>query len=147
MFATYGDPNQAGKARRDEPSGRARGRQIAQRVRLVTVPVRDTEPIGTALMSSLAIAHNPRSPMNMGSAVSHATGAGITGRDPHRTPPLQNWLNLHGPVGKPNGVNVGMQGGPGAQPAFPSTGTTAAPSLTSTLAGMSLPQVLRNPSI
>lgn len=147
-FPVYGHPQQAGKARRDTPAGPVRGRVIAQRVRAVMVPVRDCEPIGTALMASLGLAHHTMSPMSSISGMSsHATGAGITGRDSRRTPPLQDWRAAHGPMANPRGRKTGAQAGPGDQPAYPSTGTSSAPSLTNSLAGMGLPQVLRTPAV
>lgn len=147
-FAVYGNPNKAGKARRDTPAGPVRGRVIAQRVRAVVVPVRDSEPIGTALMASLGLSSHTMSPMsNNHGSVSQATGAGITGRDSRRTGPLQDWRAMHGPVARPSRRNVGAQAGPSSQPAYPSTGTSATPSLTNSLAGMGLPQVLRTPVV
>ena len=145
----WGQPNKAGGGSRDTPAGPVRGRTIAQRVRLVSMPVRDAEPIGTALMASLAIASATGSPMSNGNGggVTQSIGAGITGRDSRRTGALQDWRGLHRPVAVPRTSNLGAQGGPSSQPAYPSTGTTGGPSLSNALAGMGLPQVLRTPGV
>lgn len=134
---------------RDTPSGPARGRTIAQRITQVLVPVQATEPVGTAMMASLAIAYDTRSPManGNGGGVTQNIGAGITGRDARRTGALQSWLGLHAPVARPIKASVGIQAGPSSQPAFPSTGTTSPPGLYNALAGMSLPQALSTPQV
>lgn len=134
---------------RDTPSGPARGRTIVQRVVQALVPVRDSEPIGTAMMASLAIAYDTRSPManGNGGGVTQNIGAGITGRDARRTPPLQSWLALHAPVYRPIKASVGIQAGPSSQPAFPSTGSASPPGLYNALAGMGLPQALSTPQV
>ena len=144
-MAIFGQTNKVNGARRDTPSGKPRGRTIAQRVRAVMVPVRDAEPIGTAMMGSLAIASNTHSPMsNNNGQVSQNTGAGIVGRDARHTDALQGW---QGAGARKNIVQatVGIQGGQSSQPAFPSTGTNAAPSIQNSLALMGLPQILRTP--
>jgi len=150
-MALMGHPGEAGKARRDTPSGPVRGRTIAQRIRAVAVPVRDAEPIGTALMASLGILYPTWSPGSSGGGpgggrVTQSTGAGIVGRDPRRTGALQDF---HGAGARRNLLQgtVGIQGGPSSMPAYPSTGSNTAPSLQNSLAGMSLPQVLTNPAV
>jgi len=147
--AIYGQPNKAGKSRRDTPSDRPRGRTIAQRVGLVAIPVRDAEPIGTALMASLGIASATGSPMSSGSGFSsQATGAGITGRDARRTGALQTWQGAGAPVGRDGRrAVIGVQGGPGDAPAYPSTGNNVTPSISDSLGMMSLPGVLRTPAV
>jgi hypothetical protein len=144
-YSAYGSPRHPA---RDTPSGAAGGRTIRQRVRETLVVVRDAEPVGTAMMASLGIASDTRSPMsNNNGGVSMNIGAGITGRDARRTGALQNWLGLHRPVNNPRTSNVNIQAGPSSQPAYPSTGSNAVPGLQSMLAGMSLPQVLTNPAV
>lgn len=123
-------------------------RTIRPRVRYESVPVQDAEPIGTAMMSSLAMSSNTRSPMSTGGAqASLNIGAGIVGRDARRTGALQDMRGLHRPVAMPATSALGAQSGPSQQPAFPSTGTTAPPSIYNALAGMGLPQVLSNPGV
>lgn len=125
-----------------------RGRLIRPSVAHVVVPVQAAEPIGTAMMASLGLASATGSPMSDGGArASFATGAGIVGRDARRTGALQDWRGLHGPVATPASSALGAQSGPSQQPAFPSTGTTAAPSIHNALAGMGLPQVLTVPDV
>jgi hypothetical protein len=141
MAATYGSRRHPS---RDPVTTPARGRVIRTPVTMATVPVHATERIGTAMMASLGIAINTRSPMSNGNGgvVSMNTGAGIVGRDARRTGALQDWRGLHAPVARPRSVKVGAQGGPGSQPAYPSTGTTGVPSIYSSLALMGLPQAL-----
>ena len=149
-MATYGETSKANGGRRDTPSGKARGRTISQRIRAVMVPVRDAEPIGTAMMSSLGISANTSSPMSRGSGkggqVTLSTGAGIVGRDARRTDALQGWQGAGAPHNLLQG-NQGIQGGPSSQPAYPSTGSDTAPSIQNSLALMGLPQVLTNPAV
>lgn len=124
------------------------GRVIRPRTRYESVPIQSPEPIGTAMMASLGLAAYTQSPMaDGGHQATYATGAGITGRDPRRTGPLQDWHGLAGPVSAPISSALGAQAGPSQQPAFPSTGSTAAPSIYTSLAGMGLPQVLSNPGV
>lgn len=150
-MATYGQPNKAGKARRDTPSDKPRGRTIAQRIGLVSVPVRESEPIGTALMASLGIAYLTGSPMSDGGGCGFSaqnTGAGITGRDSRRTGALQTWQSAGAPVGRDGRrATIGVQGGPGDAAAYPSTGNNSTPSITNSLGLMGLPDVLRNPAV
>lgn len=142
----FGQPGKAGKARRNA-EGSVRGRTIATGVRAVPAVVRDAEPIGTALMASLGLAYLTQSPMSRGGGhVSQATGAGITGREPDRTGALQEWRGAGAPVATDSRRSaLGAQGGPSSQPAFPSTGSTAAPSLVNPLSGMDIPYALRTP--
>ena len=128
-----------------------RGRTVGPRVTLATVPLQGAEPIGVALMQSLGIAYPTNSPMSRGGGgggqVTHATGAGIVGRDGRRTGALQDWRGLHGPVARPAKYVLNAQGGPSSQPAYPSTGSNTAPGIYNALAGMGLPQVLSSPGI
>lgn len=149
-MATMGQPGKAGKTRRDTPTGPARGRVIAQALRLVGVPVRDSEPIGTALMRSLAVAYGTSSPMADGNhgGVTQNTGAGIVGRDARRTGALQEWRGAGAPVARDKRrAAVGIQAGPASMPAFPSTGVGQTFSLVNPLTGMDTPLAIRNPQV
>ena len=120
-------------------------RTIRQPVSYVSVPVRGPERIGTAMMASLGLAAATGSPMADGGArASYATGAGITGRDARRTGALQVFRGL---AAAPGRSALGIQGGPSQQPAYPSTGSSAPPTIYHSLAGMDLPQVLSNPGV
>jgi hypothetical protein len=149
-MATQGQPGKAGKSRRDTPSSTARGRVISQGVRLVAVPVRDAETIGTRLMRSLGISSFTNSPManGNGGGVTHNTGAGIVGRDSRRTGALQEWRGAGAPVAHDRRrAVVGAQGGPSSMPAFPSTGSGQTYSLVNPLSGMDTPFAVRNPQV
>lgn len=149
MLPWFGQPGKAGKARRNTPSDPPRGRQIAVRTRAVPVVVRDAEPIGTAVMASLGLAHLTQSPMSRGGGHSPGvSGIGVTGRDTRRTGPLQVWQGAGAPVARDKGrQNVGIQGGVSDQPAYPSTGNTQTPSLVNPLSGMEIPYGLRTPAV
>lgn len=144
----YGQPAKAGKARRDTPADAPRGRTIAGRVRAVQVVVRDAEPIGTALMASLGVVQLTQSPMSRGGGHSPGlTGIGAN-RDSRRTVALQRWQGAGAPVAADRRrTTIGVQGGPGDQPAFPSTGNTGVPSLVNPLSGMDIPYALRTPAV
>lgn len=149
-MATNGQPGKAGKTRRDTPSTPPRGRVISQGVRLVAVPVRDAETIGTRLMRSLGLASFTNSPManGNGGGVTHNTGAGIVGRDARRTGALQEWRSAGAPVARDKRrARVGIQAGPASMPAFPSTGVGQTYSLVNPLSGMDTPFAVRNPSV
>jgi hypothetical protein len=148
--ATQGQPGKAGKTRRDTPAAPARGRVVAQRVRLVQVPVRDAEPFGVRLMRSLGIAYGTSSPMDNGNGggVTQNIGAGIVGRDARRTGALQEWRSAGAPVARDkHRAAVGIQAGPASMPAFPSTGMGSTYSLVNPLTGIDTPFALRNPGV
>lgn len=149
-MATQGQPGKAGKSRRDTPAAPARGRVVAQRVRLVGIPVRDAEPFGVRLMRSLGIAYGTSSPMANGNGgeVTLNIGAGIVGRDARRTGALQEWRGAGAPVAKDKRrAVVGIQAGPASMPAFPSTGLGQTYSLVNPLTGMDTPWAIRNPGV
>ena len=136
-MALFGQPKKAGGRRRDTPASRPHGRVIAQPVRMVSQVVQGDEPIGTSMMRTLFTASATNSPMANGNGgVTLNVGAGIVGRDARRTGPLQDWRQLHAPVANPSRSSLGIQAGPSSQPAFPSTGATALPSIMSALSGI-----------
>lgn len=140
----------AGRPAGGDPTTSPRtGRTVPGRQLPVTVHVPLPERFGTAMMASLGLAQDTRSPMSDGNGgeVSMNIGAGVVGRDSRRTGPLQDWRGLHHPMARPRSVNVGIQAGPSSQPAFPSTGVTTTPTIYNSLSLMGLPQVLTNPAV
>ncbi len=134
MGLIFGQPGKAGKARRNSPAGPVRGPVIAPRTRLAQVVVRDAEPIGTRMMRALAYATLTASPMsNNNGNMTNNIGFGVVGRFTGRTAPQQDWRVQAQPTATPSKRNVGMQGGAGAQAAYPSTGSNALPSIMSQL--------------
>ena len=131
MGLIFGQPRKAGKARRDRPSGPVRGPVIAPRTRMAQVVVRDAEPIGTRMMRTLAFAIATGSPMSNGNGgnITNNIGFGVVGRFTGRTGNMQDWRVQAQPMATPSKRNVGMQGGAGAQAAYPSTGSNALPSI------------------
>lgn len=127
-MAIFGQPNKAGKLRRDTLGEAPRGIEIAQTRRAEPQIVHGPEPVGARFAALLLGAVLPSSRASRGRDVHHNTGAGIVGRNAHRTGPLQNWHALTHPVANPSVRALGAQSGPSSQPGLPGTGSAVRPS-------------------
>ena len=107
----------------------------------VTVTVFEGDPIVGGWLRRLFVSATLVSPMASGRFRPGDKGA-RQNRDTRDIGPLQN-LNGGALIGRAMLSRLGAQGGPSSQPAFPSTGSTEAPSIRHALAGMDLPQILR----
>lgn len=138
-----GKPGKAGKAIQPREQPPVTGRRIGGNAVPIQILGFAPDPIGGGWIGRLFAATTLISPAASGRFVGGDKGA-MQNRDTRDIGPLQDFrgkaLIGRGGIG---GDRLGMQGGPGAQPAYPGTGDNTAPSIRNALAGMDLPEILR----
>lgn len=110
--------------------------------RQITTTVHDPHPISVSMVAGLLQATALTSPMTRGRFRQGLGGVG-SNRDDRDVGALQDFRGQALVARRMDRLRAGAQGGPSQAPAYPSTGTTARPSVMGALAGMDLPEVLR----
>jgi len=138
-----GKPGKAGKEIRPREQPAPAGQQIGGNAVPMQIIGLVPDPIAGNWLGRLFAATTLVSPAASGRFRPGDKGA-LQNRDTRDIGPLQDFrgkaLIGRGGIG---GDRLGMQGGPGSQPAFPGTGDNTPPSIRSALAGMDLPNILR----
>jgi hypothetical protein len=130
---------------RDTPAPAPTGPVVGGNAHPTMVTLLGPDPIGAALPRRLFFMTSLVSPAASGRFRRGDKGSAESGnRWGYDIGPLQDFRG-RGLIGRGITSRLGAQAGPSSQPAYPSTGTTTAPSIRSALSGMDMPRVLRSP--